>query len=61
VLRLDWNINSKATFYTRLHHNGDKTISHDWFNTFPVSNPFPLMTGSYEFPSPGAVQSNPRQ
>jgi hypothetical protein len=55
VLRLDWNLNSKTIFYTRVHHNGDKTISHDWFNAFPVSNPFPLMTGSYEFPSRGAV------
>ena len=27
VLRLDWNISSKTTFYTRLHHNGDKTSS----------------------------------
>jgi hypothetical protein len=55
VLRIDWNINSNTTFYTRLHHNGDKTISHDWFNTFPVSNTFPLLGGSYEFPSRGAV------
>jgi len=55
VLHLDWNINPKTTFYTRLHYNGDKTISHDWFNAFPVSNPFPLMTGSYNYPSKGAV------
>lgn len=55
VLRLDWNINSKTTFYTRLHHNGDKRISNDWFNGFPVNNPFPLLTGSYEFPSRGVV------
>jgi hypothetical protein len=55
VLRLDWNIDSKTTFYTRLHHNGDKTISKDWFNAFPVNNTFPLITGSYEFPSRGAV------
>ena len=46
---------SKTTFYTRLHHNGDKTISNDWFNGFPVNNPFPLLTGSYEFPSRGVV------
>src|SRR5712691_5313549 len=55
VLRLDWNIDSKTTFYTRLHHNGDKTISKDWFTAFPVNNTFPLITGSYEFPSRGAV------
>src|SRR5712691_2889877 len=55
VVRLDWNINSKTTFYTRLHHNGDKRSSKDWFNGFPVNNPFPLLTGSYEFPSRGVV------
>src|SRR5689334_5134541 len=55
VLRLDWNISSKTIFYTRLHHNGDKRISKDWFNGFPVNNTFPMITGSYEFPSRGAV------
>ncbi len=55
VLRVDWIASSKTTFYTRLHHNGDKTSSKDWFNTFPVNNTFPLITGSYEFPSRGAV------
>src|SRR6266852_5859943 len=55
VVRLDWNINSNTTFYTRFHHNGDKTSSKDWFNGFPVNNTFPLITGSYEFPSRGAV------
>jgi len=55
VVRIDWNVSSKTTFYARLHHNGDKTSSKDWFNTFPVNNTFPLLTGSYEFPSRGAV------
>src|SRR5215831_7929062 len=55
VLRLDWNISPKTTFYTRLHHNSDKRISRDWFNGFPVNNTFPLITGRYEFPSRGAV------
>ena len=55
VLRVDWNIGPKTTFYTRLHHNGDKRISDDWFIGFPVNNNFPLITGSYEFPSRGAV------
>ncbi len=55
VLRTDWNISGNTTFYVRLHHNGDKTSSEDWFNAFPVNNTFPLITGSYEFPSRGAV------
>jgi hypothetical protein len=55
VLRVDWNIGPKTTFYTRLHHNGDKRISDDRFIGFPVNNNFPSITGSYEFPSRGAV------
>ncbi|MCU1325154.1 MAG: hypothetical protein JWN34_524, partial [Bryobacterales bacterium] len=55
VVRIDWIANAKTTFYTRLHHNGDKTSSNDWFTAFPVNNPFPLITGSYDFPSRGAV------
>jgi len=53
VLRVDWNISPKTTFYTRLHHNGDKRKSSDWFNGFPVNNTFPSIAGSYEFPSRG--------
>ena len=58
VVRVDWIVSPKTTFYTRLHHNGDKRKSKDWFNGFPVNNTFPLITGSYSFPSRGAVATH---
>lgn len=55
VLRVDWNISNKTTFYVRGLHNSDKSRSSDWFNGFPINNTFPLLTGEYEFPSRGLV------
>ena len=55
VLRVDWNLGSKTTFYARALYNSEKTISQNWFNTFPVNNTFPLITGSYSFPTRGIV------
>ncbi|HWB85274.1 MAG TPA: carboxypeptidase-like regulatory domain-containing protein [Bryobacteraceae bacterium] len=54
VLRVDWNI-GKTTFYARGLYNSDTRSSDNWFNSFPVSNSFPLITGSYNYPSKGIV------
>jgi hypothetical protein len=55
VLRTDWNINSESTFYVQLHHSRDDTSSKDWFNGFPISNTFPLLTGTYKAPAYGGA------
>lgn len=55
LLRVDWNIGSKTTFYTRLHHSIDNTVSNGWFSAFPVNNTYPQLTGSYEAPAKGGV------
>jgi hypothetical protein len=55
VLRVDWAISAKTTFYVRGLHNSDKRKSDNWYNAFPVNVNFPLMTGLYEFPSRGLV------
>ena len=57
VLRVDFNFSSKTTFYVRGLHNSDKRSSDNWFNQFPVNNSFPLITGSYDFPSRGIVST----
>lgn len=55
VLRVDWNLGSKTTFYARGLYNSEKTVSSNWFNGFPVNNTFPLISGSYSYPTKGVV------
>ena len=52
VLRVDWNL-GKTTFYARGLYNTDRRSTTNWFNSFPVSNRFPLITGAYNYPSSG--------
>jgi hypothetical protein len=54
VLRVDWNL-GKTAFYIRGLFNHDTRSSNNWFNSFPVSNTFPLIQGSYNYPSKGLV------
>jgi len=55
VLRVDWNIGKKTTFYARGLYNSDTRSTTNWFNSFPVSNSFPLITGAYNYPTKGIV------